>query len=264
MTLPCPPYATHVLRSESAEDVGATCLKYGAASITVSYRSAPMPYAMPANWTQRPLVRRMDGNRVSFEDGGADAEFDAILLCTGYLHHFPFLPDDLRLRTRNRPYPPGLYRGVAWQDNPRLLYLGMSLNHFTFVHFDLSAWWARGIVLGRIVLPTRAEMSSDTAAWVAREEGLEGDAQRIRFNADHCLALAAETTGYPYLDFDALVATFLAFMAAKSSDFMGFRNLAHTSAVTGSVATVPRIPWMDEMDHSVAAFVENSECPRTE
>ena len=42
-----------------------------------------------------------------------------IILCTGYLHHFPFLEDNLKLKTHNRLYPPKLYKGVAWQDNTK-------------------------------------------------------------------------------------------------------------------------------------------------
>ena len=49
-----------------------------------------------------------------------EQEADAIILCSGYLHHFPFLPEDLKLKTRNRLYPPKLYKGVVWQDNHKL------------------------------------------------------------------------------------------------------------------------------------------------
>src|SRR5256885_3510538 len=60
-----------------------------------------------------------------FRSDGSSKEVDAIILCTGYLHHFPFLPDDLRLKTTNRLWPLGLYQGVVWENNPRLFYIGM-------------------------------------------------------------------------------------------------------------------------------------------
>jgi hypothetical protein len=50
---------------------------------------------------------------------------DAIVLCTGYRHWFPFIEDNLRLRTNNVLYPPDLYKGVVWTGNPKLMYLGM-------------------------------------------------------------------------------------------------------------------------------------------
>ena len=45
-------------------------------------------------------------------------DIDAIILCTGYKHHFPFLPDDLRLKTVNRLTAADLYKGVVWNKNP--------------------------------------------------------------------------------------------------------------------------------------------------
>ena len=44
-----------------------------------------------------------------------------IVLCTGYLHHHPFLEDNLRLKSRNRLYPPHLYKGIVWYGNPKLM-----------------------------------------------------------------------------------------------------------------------------------------------
>ncbi len=37
--------------SYSAEDIGSQCWKYGAKSITVAYRNAPMGFDWPENWT---------------------------------------------------------------------------------------------------------------------------------------------------------------------------------------------------------------------
>ena len=63
-------------------------------------------------------------------------EADAIILCTGYLHHFPFISEDLKLKTGNRLYPPMLYKGVVWQNNHKLFYLGMQDQFHTFNMFD--------------------------------------------------------------------------------------------------------------------------------
>lgn len=40
--------------SYSAEDVGSQCWKYGAKSITSTYRRAPMGFNWPANWEEKP------------------------------------------------------------------------------------------------------------------------------------------------------------------------------------------------------------------
>ena len=55
---------------------------------------------------------RLEGNKAIFKDGH-EQETDAIILCTGYLHHFPFISEDLKLQTTNRLYPPKLYKGVV-------------------------------------------------------------------------------------------------------------------------------------------------------
>ena len=47
--------------SYSAEDIGSQCWKYGAKSITVSHRTAPMGYKWPDNWQEVPLLTRSGG-----------------------------------------------------------------------------------------------------------------------------------------------------------------------------------------------------------
>src|SRR5690606_24797443 len=128
----------------SAEDIGTQCYKYGAKSVTFSYRSAPMGYDWPEAFDERPLLVRVEGNTAHFADGSSK-DVDAIILCTGYQHHFPFLPDELTLRTSNRLYPQGLYKGVFWIDNPKLIYLGMQDQYYTFNMFDAQAWFARDV-----------------------------------------------------------------------------------------------------------------------
>jgi trimethylamine monooxygenase len=110
--------------SYSAEDIGSQCWKYGAKSITVSHRTAAMGYDWPDNWQEVPLLTKVVGNTAHFKDG-TTKDVDAILLCTGYIHHFPFMEDDLCLRTANVLASANLYKGVAWVDNPNLFYLGM-------------------------------------------------------------------------------------------------------------------------------------------
>ena len=110
--------------SYSAEDIGSQCYKYGAKQIYSCYRTKPMGFKWPKNWSEKPQLLRVDENTAYFGDG-TSAKIDAIILCTGYLHHFPFIEDGLRLRTHNCLYPLGLYQGVVWEKNPRLFYLGM-------------------------------------------------------------------------------------------------------------------------------------------
>jgi len=66
--------------SYSAEDIGSQCWKYGAKSITVSHRTAPIGYSWPDNWKEVPLLTRVEANTVHFKDGSSE-DIDAIVCC---------------------------------------------------------------------------------------------------------------------------------------------------------------------------------------
>jgi trimethylamine monooxygenase len=55
--------------SYSAEDIGSQCWKYGAKSITVAYRNAPMGFDWPENWKEVPALVRVDEDTAYFADG---------------------------------------------------------------------------------------------------------------------------------------------------------------------------------------------------
>lgn len=93
--------------SYSAEDIGSQLWKYGAKTITACYRTKPMSFHFPENWEIKPLLTKVQGKTCTFKDGSSK-EIDVIVLCTGYLHHFPFLSEALRLKTENRMWPKNL------------------------------------------------------------------------------------------------------------------------------------------------------------
>lgn len=239
--------------SYSAEDIGSQCYKYGAKSITCSHRTAPMGFHFPNNWREVPLLQKVHGNTATFKDGDR-AQIDAIILCTGYLHHFPFLPDALRLKTGNRLWPPNLYKGIFWEDNPKLIYLGMQDQFYTFNMFDAQAWYARDAMLGRIQLPPRDEMRKHSQAWQAREEKLQNDEQMIRFQGDYVQELIADTD-YPNFDVEGVNKTFIQWEHHKHEDIMGFRNNAYRSLMTGTRQPVHHTPWLSAMDDSMESYL---------
>lgn len=239
--------------SYSAEDIGLQCYKYGAKSITSCYRSGPMGFHWPDNWDEKPLLTRLEGSTGHFKDG-TSKHLDAVILCTGYLHHFPFLDDELRLVTNNRLWPLGLYKGVVWEDNPKLMYLGMQDQFYTLNMFDTQAWYARDVIMGRIRLPSREEMRKHSQAWRDREEKLENDEQMIRFQGDNCRELAAETD-YPKIDWDGVDETFIEWEHHKHENIMGYRDHAYTSLVTGNEQPTHHTPWLQAMDDSMKAYL---------
>ncbi|MDF3607930.1 NAD(P)/FAD-dependent oxidoreductase [Paracoccus sp. DMF-8] len=242
--------------SYSAEDIGSQCWKYGAKSITSCYRTAPMGFKWPDNWEEKCAMEKLVGKTVHFVDG-TTRKVDAIILCTGYKHYFPFLPDDLRLKTANRLATADLYKGVVYVHNTKLFYLGMQDQWFTFNMFDAQAWYVRDIILGRIAVPQdKAALLADVAARVAGEEAEEGDKYAIKYQGEYVKELIAETD-YPSFDVDGACAAFYEWKDHKKQDIMGFRNQRYKSVITGTMAPSHHTPWNTALDDSMAAYLQN-------
>lgn len=241
--------------SYSAEDIGSQCWKYGAKSITTSYRSAPMGFNWPENWEEKPGLVKVDGRTAHFKDGSTK-DVDAIILCTGYKHYFPFLPDDLRLKTANVLATADLYKGVVYNPNPKMFYLGMQDQWFTFNMFDAQAWYVRDIILGRIALPDAETMAADVADRIAKEAKNETDNDCITYQGDYVKELI-EDTDYPSFDVDGANAAFFKWKKHKKEGIMTFRNNAYVSPITGTLAPAHHTPWKDALDDSMEAYLKN-------
>ena len=239
--------------SYSAEDIGTQCVKYGARSVTFSYRTRPLGFDWPEQFSQTPLLVKLEGHIATFLDG-TQKHVDAIVMCTGYLHHFPFLADDLRLVTNNVLYPDNLWQGVVWQHNPRLFYIGMQDQFFTFNMFDAQAWYVRDLILGRLAMPDAAARAADNADWVARDRACADASEQIDFQADYVRQLIG-ATDYPNLDVDAVAALFKQWEHDKEHDIMGYRNHSYRSVLTGTMSPSHHTRWMDALDDSLEAFL---------
>ena len=242
--------------SYSAEDIGSQCWKYGCKSVTVSHRTAPMGYKWPDNWKEVPLLQKVEKNTATFKDGST-AEVDAIILCTGYLHHFPFMAEGLKLRSANRLATADLYKGVMWVDNPNLFYLGMQDQWYTFNMFDAQAWWTRDAIMGRIEVPDRDARAQDVVDRIAAEDALEDDYGCIRYQGAYTGELIAETD-YPSFDIDGANEAFFQWKKHKKENIMTFRDHGYKSALTGTMAPAHHTPWKDALDDSQESYLAQS------
>jgi len=241
--------------SYSAEDIGSQCWKYGAKSITVSHRTAAMGYDWPTNWEEVPLLTKVDGQTAYFKDGSSKP-IDAIVLCTGYLHYFPFMEDKLRLVTANRLATADLYKGVAFINNPKIHYIGMQDQWFTFNMFDAQAWWSRDVIMGKIDLPTQEVMISDVNDRVAREDAGQDDYDAIWYQGDYVKELIDETD-YPSFDVEGACKVFKEWKGHKKKSIMTFRDNSYKSVITGSMAPIHHTPWKDAMDDTIESYLLN-------
>ena len=242
--------------SYSAEDITSQCWKYGCRSVTVAHRTAPMGFGWPENIKEVPALVKVNERTAFFKDGSS-AEFDAIILCTGYKHHFPFLPDDLRLKTANRLACNDLYKGVVWNNNPKLFYLGMQDQWYTFNMFDAQAWYVRDVLMGQIQLPDQKTMDRDPVIRQENEDALEDDYACIRYQGAYVQELINETD-YENFNIDAANEAFFQWKKAKKKNIMTFRDQGGLiSPMDESISPPHHTEWKDELDDTMASYMKN-------
>lgn len=240
--------------SYSAEDIGVQCFKHGSNSVTISYRTNPIGAKWPKGIEEKPLVTHFEGDIAHFRDG-TSKKYDAVILCTGYQHKFPFLPSDLRLKTKNCLYPVNLYKGVVFNDNERLIFLGMQDQYYTFNMFDAQAWFARDYMLGRIELPAKEERNKDIKKWVDAEAKTETGDDHVDFQTAYIKELI-EMTDYPSFNIDKVAEMFKSWLNDKENNILNYRDKVYTSVMDGTQAEVHHTPWMKEMDDSLERYLD--------
>ena len=245
--------------SYSAEDIALQCLKYGAESIICTWRSKPMGFTWPKEISERPLVQKFEGKTAFFKDG-SQAEVDAVMMCTGYLHSYPYLRESLRLKSKNVLYPPGLYKGIVWQEggNNKLLYAGVQDQYYTYTMFDVVGLWiAKYIMNDGISLPDAATMDADWKAWVARNKTLKDCMEEIDFQTDFVQDLVKEIgpADYPY-DLD-VKEMFYSWEHDKDVDVLSYRDKSFASKFTGTKSPIHHTTFMKALDDSLQTFMGN-------
>lgn len=243
--------------SYSAEDIGVQCYKHGANSVTLSYRSTPIGVKWPKSIREVPILDYLE-NDVAHFSNGTQQRFDAIIMCTGYQHKFPFLPDNMRLKTNNCIYPDQLYKGVVYNELPRLIYLGMQDQYYTFNMFDAQAWLARDIMMGKLNLPAIGERTRDMENWINRSEAGKSPNDDIDLQTDYIKDLI-DMTDYPEFDLDTVAAHFKKWLQDKDEDILCYRDVTFRSVMTGTKAENHHTDWMDEMDDSFERYFSDGE-----
>ncbi|KAI1698976.1 flavin-binding monooxygenase-like domain-containing protein [Ditylenchus destructor] len=241
------------------------CWKFGSKSITISYRTQPSGQSWPEGIDERPTLEKLEGRNAYFKDGSVKEGIDAVILCTGYLHSFPFMESSLRLKTKNCILVDGLYKGVVFEENPQLFYIGMQDLVYSFPMFDAQAYYVRDIILGRIVLPPLEKMRQNHSKWQVREakfhENLDVATlirEKILFQSDYVKEIMAETD-YPEFDTDAINGTIFGWLEDRKSDIMGFRNLTYKSVISDTEGAKLKKKWIEQRNDSLEEFLnENS------
>ncbi|ELT91397.1 hypothetical protein CAPTEDRAFT_228119 [Capitella teleta] len=248
--------------SVSAEDVAIQCVKFGAKSVICSSRSE-MNYDWPSSISVRPILQKVEGKKCFFEDGSW-SEVDAIVFCTGYLHHFPYLDDNLRLKTSNVLYPPNLYKGIVWMGSNgdgsqnggnRLLYIGMNNLLYTITFLEIEGYWAVKYIIGEVKLPRKQEMVDEWKLWVERSKKIRSVREVPPFQSSYMRYLSDEC-GYPYdVNVDDLFDEIASHKYGPNQGIITCRDMSFTSKFTGNKSPSKKLPFMEEFDDSLEGFV---------
>ena len=102
----------------------------------------------------------------------------------------------ITLRTTNRLWTDELHKGIFMPSNPRVMYLGMQNQFFTYNMFHAQAWYAREYIMGKITMPSAEAMRQEFESWRAREEKVNSVEDGILFQADYIDDLV-KVTDYP-------------------------------------------------------------------
>jgi trimethylamine monooxygenase len=146
---------------------------------------------------------------------------------------------------------------VVWAANPKLFYLGMQDQWYTFNMFDAQAWYVRDVILGRLEVPaTEAERLADATAREATEDALEDSYGAIAYQGAYVQELI-DLTDYPSFDIPGSNAAFYEWKKHKVKNIMAFRDNAYRSVMTGTMAPLHHTPWKDALEDSMESYLRN-------
>jgi trimethylamine monooxygenase len=147
-----------------------------------------------------------------------------------------------------------MYKGIFWWSNPKLMYIGIQDQYYTFNMFDAQAWYARDVVLGQMQLPNPGVMIDDIQKWTADEEAVADAFQAIDFQTEYVRDLL-KPTDYPHLDVDEVARMFKVWEHHKMENILTYRDKAFKSVLTGTLAPVHHTPWIKALDDSLETYL---------
>ncbi|XP_063681830.1 trimethylamine monooxygenase-like [Bolinopsis microptera] len=244
--------------SYSAEDIALQLFKFGAEQITISYRTAKLGFKWPEKIHEVPLLIKIEGKTCHFKDG-TSGDYDAIILCTGYRHHFPFLPSELSLPNGNVFNLPNLYRNVQWygvtegkKNASGLFYLGMTNQFYTYTMFMMQGLWAVSVIKGIIQTPEREDCVEDIEKRYAENANLTDCFKMIASQADYMKQLSTDLNYTEVLDCEEL---YYQWVQHKLDDIITYRDKCYKSLYTLKDSPVHPTPWVKCYDDSLEAFI---------
>jgi len=243
--------------SYSAEDIALQCSKYGVEDISLSYRSKPTGFHWPKGIREIPQLVKFENGLFHFKDGSTDT-FDVIMFCTGYKHHFPFLREECRLEgAKNKCWVDNLYKGVILNKNPRVMYIGMLDQYYTFTMFDIQGCYARDYILGKIDIKDEAARNADMELWAERFAQTKDGHDEIDFQRDYIRDLL-QYCDYPEHNHEKRAELLHEWKEDRHRNILTYRDQSYKSVMTGTMAPLPAVPWFKNMDDSLEGYINQN------
>ena len=233
--------------SFSALDLILQLVKFGASKVIMSYHKKPTELKFPVGVEERPVIKQFDETTAYFQDG-TKAEIDVVIFCTGYRHHHPFLPKNLRIKPEMSIYPDDLYKGIVWMKdgNFKFLYLGALYTTYFLNMLDVQALWACQFIMNPNK-PSEQEMLADIEEYTkSRDRSIDwlDISEFLKFIKSYFQPMVDET-GYS-LDVSKSEAIVLEHLQNIFADYSTYRDKQFRSVRTGQLSAIPSIPWMED------------------
>lgn len=246
--------------SYSAEDIGLQLHKFGAKGVTMSWRTKPMGFAWPKTMKEVQLLTKVNSKTCYFKDGHVE-DFDAIILCTGYRHNFPFMAQENRLEATNIFNLQNLYRNTQWygttpetkDTDGRLFYLGMTDQFYTYTMFMMQGLWSVQVIKGIHSVPSREKCVADIELRLKENEFLGEYNDQIDNQAEFMERLR-EDTKHPVC-LKGCAEMFKGWEGDKHEDILTYRDKTHKNLFTGRVSPLLTVPWVKLLDDSLKTYL---------
>jgi trimethylamine monooxygenase len=252
--------------SYSAEDIAMQCYKFGAGSITISYRSCPMGFKWPDGIKEVPILVRIQERAAYFKDGTMVDNIDCIIICTGYRHNHSYMAEHLRFYCSGNPYiSSDLYKGIFWSAEPRLAYLGMQNQLYTLNMFDIQAALVRDVFLDYVKLPDNDDekkRQEDISQWQDREKKISVDDHEsfsdLQTDYLRDIINCCDQNTVPKFDLEKSNAGMYKFFRDKRENILTYRDQPFPSIFSPyNQAPVCRTPWIKDMNDSLEGYLSS-------
>ncbi|XP_060606971.1 trimethylamine monooxygenase-like [Ruditapes philippinarum] len=245
----------------SGEDLALQLLKYNTERVILSHRTNPKSSTcfMPDGIEERPQVDRFDTTKVHFIDK-TFADIDAVIFCTGYINHFPFLESRFRIDEKTHFYPAGLYKAALYikAGNNKLFYVGVQDQFYSFHLFEVLTNWTVKYIMGQLEEEPRSkeEMETDAKDWHSRCEAIRSENDMLEVQSDLVDHLA-NLGGYTK-DIMKTVPYFRGWIQdrkEKDTGLANYRDMCYANIHSGIMAP-KQTPFMENYDDSIEAYLK--------